>query len=77
MWLYVWDLYGKIRMGWKHSGFGNTHNGHRNAIDDVINFFGMDALPCTVPLRIDLELQLILIASTLYQVFAHRLAPRY
>ncbi|MXW14911.1 MAG: hypothetical protein F4065_07220 [Rhodothermaceae bacterium] len=28
-------------------------------------------------MRIDLDLQLTLIASTLYQVLAHRLGPRY
>ena len=37
----------------------------------------MDALSSTVPLRIDLDVQLTLIASTLYQVFAQRLGPRY
>ncbi len=31
----------------------------------------------TVSLRIDLDLQLTLIASTLYQVLAQRLGPRY
>ena len=48
-----------------------------NSIEDAINFFHMDALSSTVPLRIDLDLQLTLIASTLYQVLAHRLGPRY
>jgi len=48
-----------------------------NAIEDAINFFHMDALSSTVPLRIDLDLQLTLIASTLYQVLAQRLGPRY
>ena len=48
-----------------------------NAIEDAINFFHMDALSSTVPLRIDLDLQLTLIASTLYQVLAHRLGSRY
>ena len=38
-----------------------------NAIEDAINFFHMDALSSTVPLRIDLDLQLTLLASTLYQ----------
>ena len=48
-----------------------------NAIEDAINFFHMDALSSTVPLRIDLDLQLTLIASTLYQVLAQRLGARY
>lgn len=48
-----------------------------NAIEDAINFFHMDALSSTVPLRIDLDLQLTLIASMLYQVFAQRLGVRY
>ena len=48
-----------------------------NAIEDAINFFHMDALSSTVPLRIDLDLQLTLIASTLYQALARRLGPRY
>ena len=48
-----------------------------NATEDAINFFHMDALSSTVPLRIDLDLQLMLIASTLYQVLAQRLGARY
>ncbi len=48
-----------------------------NAIEDAINLFHMDALSSTVPLRIDLDLQLTLIASTLYQVLAKRLGPPY
>ena len=48
-----------------------------NAVEDAINFFHMDALSSTVPLRIDLDLQQTLIASTLYQVLAQRLGPRY
>ena len=48
-----------------------------NAIQDAVNFFHMDALSSTVPLRIDLDLQLTLLASTLYQAFAHRLSSRY
>ncbi len=36
-----------------------------------------DALSSTIPLRMDLDLQLTMMASTLYQVFAHRLGPRY
>ncbi|MCY4674762.1 MAG: hypothetical protein OXD43_13545 [Bacteroidetes bacterium] len=37
--------------------------------------FYVDALSSTVPLRIDLDIQLTLIASTFYQVLAQRLAP--
>jgi len=48
-----------------------------NAIQDAINFFHMDALSSTIPLRIDLDLQLTMLASTLYQVFAKRIGPRY
>ena len=48
-----------------------------NAIQDAINFFHIDALSSTVPLRIGLDLQLTLLASTLYQVFAHRLSSCY
>jgi len=48
-----------------------------NAIQDAINFFHMDALSSTIPLRIDLDLQLTMLASTLYQVFAKRIGPKY
>ena len=48
-----------------------------NAIEDAINCFHMDALSSTVPLRMDLDLQLTLIASTLYQALAHRLGHPY
>ena len=48
-----------------------------NAIEDAINFFHMDALSSTVPLRIDLDLQLTILASTLYQTLAKRLGPSY
>ena len=49
-----------------------------NAIEDAINFFPMDALSSTVPLRIDLNLlQLTLIACMLYQGLAKRLGARY
>ena len=48
-----------------------------NAIEDAIHFFHMDALSSTVPLRIDLDLQLTLIASTLYRALAGRLPKAY
>ena len=48
-----------------------------NVIEDAINFFHMDALSSTVPLRIDLDLQLTILASTFYQVLAKRLGTRY
>ena len=48
-----------------------------NAIEDAINFFHMDALSSTVPLRINLDLQLTIMASTLYQALAQRLGESY
>ena len=48
-----------------------------NAIEDAINFFHMDALSSTVPLRIDLDLQITLMASSFYRTMAHRLGTRY
>ena len=48
-----------------------------NTIEDAINFFHMDALSSAVLLRIDLDLQLMLIASTLYQALAQHLGSRY
>ena len=48
-----------------------------NTIEDAINFFHMDVLSSAVLLRIDLDLQLMLIASTLYQALAQHLVSRY
>ena len=44
-----------------------------NAIADAINFFHMDALSAAVPMKIDLDLQLTLIASVLYRILAVRI----
>ena len=41
-----------------------------NAIADAIDFFHMDALSAAVPMRIDLDLQLTLMASGLYRLLA-------
>ena len=43
-----------------------------NAIADGIDFFHMDALSATVPLKIDLDLQLTLVADALYRILARR-----
>ena len=44
-----------------------------NAIADDIDFFHMDALSAAVPLRVQLDLQITLMASALYRVLARRL----
>ena len=44
-----------------------------NAIADAIDFFHMDALSAAVPMKIDLDLQLTLMASGLYRLLAVRL----
>ena len=41
-------------------------------IAEAIDFFHMDALSAAVPMRIDTDLQLTLIASTLYRLLAIR-----
>ena len=43
-----------------------------NAIADAIDFFHMDALSAAVPMKIDLDLQLTLMASGLYRLLAVR-----
>ncbi len=48
-----------------------------NTIADAIQFFHMDALSAAVPLRIDFDLQLTLMASALYRRLARRLGPRF
>ena len=48
-----------------------------NTIADAVNFFHMDALSAAVPLRIDLDLQLTLMASALYRLLANRLGERF
>ena len=48
-----------------------------NTIADAVDFFHMDALSAAVPLRIDLDLQLTLMASGLYRLLANRLGDRF
>ncbi len=48
-----------------------------NTIADAVNFFHMDALSAAVPLRIDLDVQLTLMASALYRLLANRLGDRF
>ena len=45
---------------------------NENIIADAIDFFHMDALSAAVPLKIDLDVQLTVMASMLYRTFAHR-----
>lgn len=45
-----------------------------NAIADAIDFFHMDALSAAVPMKVDLDLQLTLMASGLYRLLAVRVA---
>ncbi len=48
-----------------------------NNISDAINFFHMDALSAAVPLKIDVDLQLTLMASALYRMLAHRIGGNH
>ena len=48
-----------------------------NTIADAVNFFHMDALSAAVPLRIDLDVQLTLMASSLYRLLATRVGERF
>ena len=41
-----------------------------NTIADAVDFFHMDALSAVVPMKIDLDLQLTVMASNLYRLFA-------
>ena len=43
-----------------------------NIIADAIDFFHMDALSAAVPMKVDLDLQLTLMASTLYRILPVR-----
>ena len=43
-----------------------------NAIADAIDFFHVDALPASVPMKVDPDLQLTLMASTLHRILAVR-----
>ena len=44
-----------------------------NTIADAIDFFHMDALSAAVPMKIDLDVQLTLMASALYRILGRRL----
>lgn len=44
-----------------------------NTIADAIEFFHLDALSSAVPLKIEVDLQLTLMASTLYRILARRI----
>ena len=48
-----------------------------NAIAEAIEFFHMDALSAAVPMKIDVDLQLTLMAGTLYRLFAMRVGNGY
>lgn len=48
-----------------------------NCISDGIDFFHMDALSAWVPMRVDLDLKLTLMASGLYRLLAYRLGNGY
>ena len=43
-----------------------------NTIADAANFLHIDAISCAVPLRIKLDLQLTLIANSLYRLLGQR-----
>ena len=43
-----------------------------NTIANAIDFFHLDALTSAVPLKIDVDLQLTVMASALYQILARR-----
>ena len=44
-----------------------------NTIADAVDFFHMDALSADVPMKIDVDVQLTLMASTLYRTLGYRL----
>ena len=44
-----------------------------NPIADAIDFFHMDALSAVVPMKVDVDIQLTLMASSLYRILARRL----
>ena len=48
-----------------------------NTIADAIDFFHMDALSAAVPLRIDLDVQLTLMASSLYRILGIRVGQGF
>ena len=48
-----------------------------NGIADGINFFHMDALSSAVAMKVDCDLQLTLMASSLYRLLAQRIGNGY
>jgi hypothetical protein len=48
-----------------------------NGIAEAIHFFHIDALSSMVGLKVDFDLQITLMASSLYRLFAHRLPENY
>lgn len=48
-----------------------------NSIQDGIDFFHMDALSSAVPMKVDCDLQLTLMASSLYRIFGNKIGQGY
>jgi hypothetical protein len=48
-----------------------------NNIEDAIDFFHMDALSSAVPMKVNCDLQLTLMASSLYRLLANRIGQGY
>ena len=48
-----------------------------NGISEAIQFFHLDALSSMVGLKIDFDLQITLMASSLYRLLAARVGPEY
>ena len=48
-----------------------------NSIEDGIDFFHMDALSSAVAMKVDCDLQLTLMASSLYRLLAERIGRGY
>jgi hypothetical protein len=48
-----------------------------NSIEDGIDFFHMDALSSAVPMKVDCDLQLTLMGSSLYRLFGAQIARGY
>jgi hypothetical protein len=48
-----------------------------NGIADAINFFHLDSLSSMVGLKVDFDLQLTLMAASLYRIMAQRIGREY
>jgi len=48
-----------------------------NSIQDGVDFFHMDALSSAVPMKVDCDLQLTLMASSLYRLFGNEIGQGY